>query len=315
MKKHTLGNSGMEVPALIFGSNIFGWTTDERASFRLLDACVASGLNCIDTADVYSRWVPGNKGGESETIIGNWLTQRGNREKIVICTKVGKEMPPGKKGLSPAYIREALEASLKRLQTDYIDLYQSHDDDASTPLEDTLGTYSDLIKEGKIRVIGASNFSAARLAEAVAVSEKNGLARYESLQPLYNLFDRKSFEKELAPVCIEKNIGVISFYSLASGFLTGKYRSDKDFSKSQRGQHMQKYFTDRGFRILGALDDISKKYDATPAAISLAWLMASPGVTAPIASATSTEQLKDLVKATEIQLDSESMTILNAASA
>jgi aryl-alcohol dehydrogenase-like predicted oxidoreductase len=315
MIKKKLGNSALEVAPLAFGGNVFGWTADEATSFKLLDAFVAAGFNFIDTADVYARWAPGNKGGESETVIGKWLKKSGNRDKVIVATKVGKEMAPDKKGLSKKYILNAVEDSLKRLQTDHIDLYQSHDDDHTTPMEETLETYSQLIKEGKVRTIGASNFSAARLLKAIETSEKNGYARYESLQPLYNLCERNEFEKETEPVCIKNNIGVISYYSLASGFLTGKYRSENDLSKSTRGGGIKKYLNDKGFRILKALDEISKQYNTSQASIALAWLIARPSITAPIASATTTEQLNELEKAAEIKLDDRSIALLNNASA
>ena len=315
MNKRKLGNSGLEVSPLAFGGNVFGWTVDEPTSFKLLDAFVAAGFNFIDTADTYSRWAPGNKGGESETIIGNWLKQRAGREKLVIATKVGMEMAPDKKGLSKAYILAEVEASLKRLQTDYIDLYQSHTDDLTTPLEETLEAYAQLVKQGKVRAIGASNYKADRLALALQVSQQHGYPSYQSLQPLYNLYDRSDYEKTLEPVCQEKGIGVISYYSLASGFLTGKYRSEKDLSKSPRGQGVKKYLNDRGFRILDALDKVAKQLDSTPARVSLAWLLARPSITAPIASATSLEQLSELIKATQLQLDRSAIELLNQASA
>jgi aryl-alcohol dehydrogenase-like predicted oxidoreductase len=315
MDKRQLGNSGIEIAPLAFGGNVFGWTVDEQKSFKLLDAFVASGFNCIDTADVYSAWAPGNKGGESETIIGNWLKRSGDRDKVVIATKVGMEMGPGKKGLSKSYILTEVEDSLRRLQTDYIDLYQSHVDDAETPLEETLEAYAQLFKQGKIRAIGASNYSAERLTQALEVSKQKGFPRYESLQPLYNLYDRADFEAKLQPLCLEEGIGVIPYSSLASGFLTGKYRSEADFAQSPRGQGIKKYLNERGFRILRALDQVAEKQNSTPARVSLAWLIAQPGITAPIASATSLEQLNDLIEATRLKLDQTSMDLLNQASA
>jgi aryl-alcohol dehydrogenase-like predicted oxidoreductase len=315
MDKRQLGNSGIEIAPLAFGGNVFGWTVDEQKSFKLLDAFVASGFNCIDTADVYSAWAPGNKGGESETIIGNWLKRSGDRDKVVIATKVGMEMGPGKKGLSKSYILTEVEDSLRRLQTDYIDLYQSHVDDAETPLEETLEAYAQLFKQGKIRAIGASNYSAERLTQALEVSKQKGFPRYESLQPLYNLYDRADFETKLQPLCLEEGIGVIPYSSLASGFLTGKYRSEADFAQSPRGQGIKKYLNERGFRILRALDQVAEKQNSTPARVSLAWLIAQPGITAPIASATSLEQLNDLIEATRLKLDQTSMDLLNQASA
>jgi aryl-alcohol dehydrogenase-like predicted oxidoreductase len=315
MNKRQLGKSGLEVSPLCFGGNVFGWTVDEPASFELLDAFVAAGFDFIDTADVYSRWASGNKGGESEAILGEWMKQRGNRDKIIIATKVGMEMGPDKKGLSKSYILRSVEDSLRRLQTDYIDLYQSHQDDPETPLEETLEAYAQLIEQGKVRAIGASNYSGERLAQSLKVSEQRGLPRYESLQPLYNLYDRADYEKELEPICQENRLGVISYYSLASGFLTGKYRSEEDLSKSVRGQGVKKYLNERGFRILKALDEVAAQHDSTPARVSLAWLIARPGITAPIVSATSLEQLNDLTEATKLELDQPSIALLNQASA
>lgn len=313
--KRKLGNSSIEVAPLMFGGNIFGWTVDEATSFELLDAFVDAGFDFIDTADVYSRWKPGNEGGESEKIIGSWIKSRGNRDKIILATKVGIEMGPEKKGLSRTYIQSAVEASLTRLQTDYIDLYQSHRDDEGTPLEETLATYDALVKQGKVRVIGASNYSGARLQAAIDVSKANGYARYESLQPHYNLADREPYETDLEPVILKDNIGVIPYFSLASGFLTGKYRGEDDLSKSARGAGAKKYLNERGYRILAALDSVSARLNATPAQVSLAWLIARPGLTAPIASATSLEQLKDLTAATRLELDPAAIEELNTASA
>ena len=314
MERREIGNSGIQVYPLAFGGNVFGWTIDEKQSFKILDAFVDSGLDLIDTADVYSKWVPGNKGGESEIIIGNWLKKSGKRDKVVIATKVGKPMAEDKKGLSRAYITKAVEDSLKRLQTDYIDLYQSHDDDKETPLIETLETYTDLIKQGKVRAIGASNYNGARLKEALQVSKDNGLAAYECLQPEYNLYSREHYETELEPVCRERNIGVITYYSLASGFLTGKYRSENDLSQSSRGQGVKKFLNPHGYKILSGLDKIAAEYNSTPTSVALAWLMARPGITAPIASATSIEQLNDLIKSTELKLSSGAIDLLNIAS-
>jgi aryl-alcohol dehydrogenase-like predicted oxidoreductase len=314
MTKRKLGNSGLQVSPLCFGGNVFGWTVDERRSFELLDAFFDSGFNFIDTANTYSKWVPGNKGGESETIIGKWLKRSGKRRGVIVATKVGSEMGPGKKGLLKAYILSAVEDSLRRLQTDYIDLYQSHTDDLETPLEETLEAYAGLIKEGKVRAIGASNYSAERLSEALNVGKKRGYPRYESLQPLYNLYDRAEYEAKLEPLCEQEGLGVIPYFSLASGFLTGKYRSEKDVAKSARGEIVKKYLNERGFRILDALDRVAKKYNSTPARVSLAWLMARPSITAPIASATNLEQLNDLIEATKLQLDDSSIAELNRAS-
>jgi len=314
MEKRELGKSGIKVNPITFGGNVFGWTIDEQQSFEILDKYVDSGLDFIDTADVYSKWAPGNKGGESETIIGNWLQKSGKRDKVIIATKVGMEMAPDKQGLSKAYITKAVEDSLKRLKTDHIDLYQSHKDDKNTPLEETLSTYTDLIKQGKIRAIGASNYEATRFKEALEVSKKNNLAAYQTLQPEYNLYDREGYEKELEPVCIENGIGVITYYSLASGFLTGKYRSESDLSKSQRGQGIKKYLNERGFRILKALDEVAAAYNSTPASVALAWVIARPGITAPIVSATSTKQLDAIIAATKLNLKSSDFKLLNNAS-
>jgi aryl-alcohol dehydrogenase-like predicted oxidoreductase len=314
MKKRQLGRSGLEVAPLAFGGNVFGWTVDEPTSFSLLDAFVSAGLDFIDTADVYSTWVPGNHGGDSETIIGKWLKRSGDRERVIIATKVGMEMSPDKKGLARDYILRSAEDSLRRLQTDYIDLYQSHRDDPETPLEETLAAYAQLIEQGKVRAIGASNYSAERLTEALRVSAEQGLPRYESLQPLYNLFDRAEYEEKLEPICVKEEVGVISFFSLARGFLTGKYRSEDDLSKSVRGGGIKQYLNERGFRILQALDEVAARHDSTPARVALAWLIARPSITAPIASATSLEQLSDLVEATKLELDPASIELLNRAS-
>ena len=313
MIKRRLGKSNLEIGPLVFGGNIFGWTADEPTSFKLLDAFVASGLNMIDTADVYSKWVPGNHGGESETIIGNWLAKRGNRDKVLIATKLGVEMGPGEQGLSRAYIFREVERSLARLKTDYIDLYQAHKDDTETPMEETFAAFADLIKAGKVRVIGASNFKADRLAEALKVSVKNGLPRYESLQPWYNLYDRADFEGDLADLCLRENLGVIPYFSLASGFLTGKYRSERDLEGKARGYRAKNMLNERGFRILKALDTVSTDTGATPAQISLAWLVAH-GVTAPIASATNIDQFNELLGATALRLKPEAVRLLDEAS-
>ena len=315
MKMRKLGNSGVEVSPLAVGGNIFGWTVDEPTSFRLLDAFVDAGCNFIDTADVYSRWAPGNKGGESETILGNWLKRRGKRDQVIIATKVGVEMGPGLKGLSKAYILRAVEDSLERLQTDYIDLYQSHRDDAETPLTETLETYAQLVKQGKIRAIGASNYNAERLSEALQASKEHGYPSYQSLQPNYNLYDRAEFEGKLEAVCIENGLGVIPYFPLASGFLTGKYRSEADLAGSKRGPFVKKYLDDRGFRILRALDEVADELHAAPAKISLAWLMARPGITAPIASATNLDQFNELIGAVNLELDQATIERLNQAGA
>jgi aryl-alcohol dehydrogenase-like predicted oxidoreductase len=314
MQKRSLGRSGLQVSPLAFGGNVFGWTADEATSFRLLDRFVDEGFNFIDTADMYSKWVPGNKGGESETIIGKWLKKSGKRSQVVIATKLGMEMAPDRKGLSPAYMNSAVEDSLKRLQTDYIDLYQSHTDDADTPLADTLGAYDKLIKAGKVRVIGASNYSAERFEEALAVSRKNNLPRYESMQPNYNLIDRTDFEAKMQDVCVRNDVGVISYFSLASGFLTGKYRSEADLAKGPRGQMVKKYLNDKGFKVLHALDSVAKETSSTPGRVALAWVLAQPGIAAPIASATSLPQLEDLFAATRLKLDAASLRRLDEAS-
>ncbi|MEJ2728132.1 MAG: aldo/keto reductase [Deltaproteobacteria bacterium] len=315
MEKRQLGNSGLEVAPLAFGGNVFGWTADEPTSFTLLDAFVDAGFNLIDTADVYSTWVQGHSGGESETVIGEWLKHSRKREQVLIATKVGKEMGSDLKGLSKTYILQAVEASLRRLQTDYIDLYQSHDDDPETPLEETLEAYDQLIKQGKVRAIGASNFSAQRLAESLEVSERTGYPRYESLQPLFNLYDRVDYEKELQPLCREKGLGVITYFSLASGFLTGKYRSKADLSKSARGKFVEKYINERGFRIVEALNRVGQQLNLTAAQVSLAWLISQPTITAPIASATNLDQLNELMQAATIELSPAVIGQLNQASA
>lgn len=317
MDKRILGNSGISIVPLVFGGNVFGWTIDERTSFQLLDAFVDNGLDCIDTADVYSRWVPGNKGGESETIIGRWLKNTGKRNSVVIATKVGSSMSPNdsRKNLTKAYIIKAAEDSLRRLQVDHIDLYQSHYDDLQTPVHETMEAYAQLIKEGKVRAIGASNFGADRLQESLNVSKDLGLPSYVTLQPEYNLYDREGYEKELEPVCGENNLGVITYYSLASGFLSGKYRSEADLNKSKRGQGIKKYLNDRGIRILNALDEVAKNYSTNPATVALAWVIARPSVTAPIASATSVSQLQELARAVSLNLPPEVIDQLTEASA
>jgi aryl-alcohol dehydrogenase-like predicted oxidoreductase len=315
MQKRKLGSSGLEIAPLMFGGNVLGWTADEAMSFRLLDGFVAAGLDAIDTADVYSKWVPGHKGGESETVVGKWLKARGNRSKVIIATKVGMEMPGVGQGLRRDYIVQRVEDSLKRLQTDYIDLYQSHTDDKDAPLEETLGAYQKLMQQGKVRAIGASNYDAPRLAEALAVSAAKKLPRYETLQPHYNLYDRADYERALEPLVLKEGIGVIPYYSLASGFLTGKYRSPADFKKSPRGGGMSSRLNERGLRILKALDDVSARLNATPAQVALAWLMARPSITAPIASATNMDQLKDLIAAVHLKLDADATKALDAASA
>jgi len=315
MEYKKLGRTELEVSPLCFGGNVFGWTVDEATSFSLLDRFVDAGLNFIDTADAYSAWANGNVGGESETIIGNWLKSRGLRDRVVIATKVGSEMGPDEKGLSPAYIRKAVDASLKRLQTDYIDLYQSHWDDPETPFEDTLGAYKELIDAGKVRAIGASNLTPERLTEALDVARQHNLPRYETLQPLYNLYDRADFENGLEAICRDNEIGVIPYYALAAGFLTGKYRSAEDLGQSARGKTVEKYLTDRGSRIIAALDEVARSVDATQAQVAIAWLIAHPSITAPIASATRLTQLGELIGAAELKLSEDDLALLNKASA
>ncbi|MET1029092.1 MAG: aldo/keto reductase [Dongiaceae bacterium] len=315
MEKRRLGQSDLHIAPLVFGGNVFGWTVDEATSFILLDAFVAAGFNTIDTADVYSTWAPGHQGGESETIIGKWLKERGGRDKVVIATKVGSDMGNGRRGLSKAYILKAVEDSLRRLQTDYIDLYQSHTDDEAAPQEETAAAYATLIRQGKVRAIGASNFTAARLASAATACKALAHPRYESLQPCYNLYDRAGFEGELADYCIREKIGVITYSSLAAGFLTGKYRNKQDLGKSVRGEDVEKYLDARGLRILDALGRIAADHHVKPGQVALAWLMAQPGVTAPIASATTLPQLHDLVAASQLPLDASAIAELTTASA
>jgi aryl-alcohol dehydrogenase-like predicted oxidoreductase len=317
--RRPLGRSGLHVAPLAFGGNVFGWTTDEATSFALLDAFVGAGFNLIDTADVYSRWVTGHQGGESEVVLGRWLAQRpGMRQRIVLATKVGMPMGAegsGRAGLSRRWIRQAVDESLQRLQTDRIDLYQAHTDDSHTPLEETLGAFAELITEGKVRAIGASNYSAARLAEALAVSQRRGLPRYECLQPLYNLVDRAPFEAELQALVLREGLGVINFFGLAAGFLTGKYRSESDLAGRARAARVRPYLDERGFRILDALDQAAAALRSTPASVALAWQMARPGITAPIASATSLVQLEELLAAATLKLDADTTAALDAASA
>ncbi len=314
MIKKRLGNSGLKVGPLAFGGNVFGWTVDEATSFKLLDAFVAEGFNLVDTADSYSRWVPGHRGGESETIIGNWLKSRGNRSSVIIATKVGSDMGQGKKDLSRDWILQEAEESLRRLQTDYIDLYQSHWDDSSTPVYETLEAYDQLVKHGKVRYIGASNLSAQRLQESLDASARNGYPRYESLQPNYNLYERAQFETELEEICREQNLGVIPYFSLASGFLTGKYRSEEDLASKPRGAFVKKYLNERGFRILKAMDEVSAGHGVKPAQVAIAWLVSRPAITAPIASATTVKQLHELVEATRLQFEETDLKALTEAS-
>lgn len=316
MARRRLGRSDLMVSPLCFGGNVFGWTADERTSFSLLDAWVDAGFNFIDTADVYSRWAPGHTGGESETVIGRWLRQGGRRDKVVIATKVGLDMGEGRIGLAPGRIREAAEASLRRLGVECIDLYQAHKDDEATPLADTLEAFSRLIDEGKVRAIGASNYGAQRLAQALETSRAQGLPRFESLQPLYNLCDRAGFEHELQPLCQHEQLGVMNYYALAAGFLSGKYRTPEDADKSARGKAtIARYLDERGRKILAALDGAARQLGSTPAQVAIAWVMARPGVTSPIASATSLAQLQELVQAAQLRLPAEVVRALDEASA
>ncbi|HEY7586911.1 MAG TPA: aldo/keto reductase [Candidatus Deferrimicrobiaceae bacterium] len=315
MKKRKLGSSGLKITPLALGGNVFGWTADEKTSFLLLDAFADAGGDLIDTADVYSTWVPGHKGGESETVLGKWLKRDGNRKKVLVATKVGKEMGPDKKGLSKNYILRAAEASLRRLQTEYIDLYQAHTDDPETPLEETFEAFARLTRDGKVRLIGASNYNAERLSMALRSSELHGYPAYRSLQPLYNLYDRAEYEAELEPLCREKGLGVIPYFPLGAGFLTGKYRSEKDLEGRARAEIVRRYLDDRGFRILDALDQVASRYRSAPATVALAWLIARPGITAPIASATSLDQLSELMKSLELELDPSDIELLNRAGA
>jgi aryl-alcohol dehydrogenase-like predicted oxidoreductase len=314
MDKRKLGGSGIEIPPLIFGGNVFGWTADEATSFRLLDALMDAGFNAIDTADVYSVWARGHQGGESEIVIGNWLKRRGRRDDVIIATKVGAVMGTGEKGLSRAWIMKEVDASLKRLGIGTIDLYQAHRDDPDTPQEETAQAFADLVKQGKVRALGASNFSAARLKSALEISRRNGLPRYESLQPHFNLVERSVYEAELEPLCLAEGLGVINYYALAAGFLTGKYRSEADLSKSPRGGGVKKYLNERGLGVLKALDEVAARHKATQAQVALAWLIARPSVTAPIASATSIEQLQDILKSVQLKLTAQDIESLNKAS-
>jgi aryl-alcohol dehydrogenase-like predicted oxidoreductase len=315
MDKRKLGSTDLLVSPVTFGGNVFGWTLDEVQSFEILDGFLEADFNFIDTADTYSRWAEGNQGGESETIIGKWLKARNNRNKVILATKVGGDMGSGKKSLSKKHIMESIDGSLKRLQTDYVDLYQSHYDDPETPVEETLEAYDQLIRAGKVRWVGASNFSAERLKESLETSKRLSLPKYQSFQPEYNLYKRESFEKEFEQICADNHLGVIGYYSLASGFLTGKYRSEADLGKSARGGGVKKYMDERGFKILKALDEVSEQYNSSPASVALAWLIARPSVTAPIASVTSLSQLEELSRAATLKLDVEDISILDEASA
>lgn len=314
MQMRQLGKSGIEIAPLVFGGNVFGWTVDAEQSFRLLDAFVDRGFTMIDTADVYSRWAPGNQGGESETIIGEWLRRSGKRDKVVLATKVGMDMGNGREGLGKQYILDAAEASLRRLGVETIDLYQSHKDDAASPMDGALEAYQELIQKGKVRAIGASNFKGARLREAIETAEREGLPTYTVLQPEYNLIDRQDYETDLAPVAERFSLGVIPYFSLASGFLTGKYHTVADTEGVTRGSRVTKYFTDRGMKVLAALDVVAGETGAKQATVALAWLMAQPTVTAPIASATKVEQMEDLMAAVELRLTEEQVKVLTEAS-
>jgi aryl-alcohol dehydrogenase-like predicted oxidoreductase len=315
MKRHKLGRTGFQIAPLAFGGNVFGWTADEPTSFKLLDAFVEAGGNLIDTADSYSRWVPGHQGGESETVIGRWIARRGRHDDVVIATKVGADMGQGGRCLRRDYILQAANESLRRLQVEAIDLYQSHWDDEKTPFDETLDAYARLIRQGKVKAIGASNLTGARLAEALDASAREGLPRYDTLQPPYNLYDRETFEGDLRDLCLREDIGVITYFSLAAGFLTGKYRTEADYGKSPRGTGMKKFLNERGLRILDALDDVAARLHSAPATVALAWLMAQPGVDAAIASATSLAQLEALIAATRLSLDEVDMRQLEEASA
>ncbi|MGX5840230.1 aldo/keto reductase [Mesorhizobium sp. ArgA1] len=315
MQKRRPGQTDLSIAPLVLGGNVFGWTADEKTSFDLLDRFAGAGLNAIDTADSYSRWVPGNKGGESETIIGKWMKNRGNRDKIVVVTKVGSDMGQGKKDLSAAHIERAVDASLKRLQTDFIDLYLSHWPDPTTPYEETLGAYQKLLAAGKVRHIGASNLDAGQLRAALDVASLRGLPRYAVLQPEYNLYDRSSFDGPLHDLCLAEDIGVITYFALAKGFLSGKYRSEADLSKSERGGGVKGYLNARGMRILAALDAVAARHSASQAEVALAWVMAQPGITAPIASATTLDQVDSLVRAASLKLSAEDLAALDKASA
>jgi aryl-alcohol dehydrogenase-like predicted oxidoreductase len=315
MNKRALGRTGISIAPLVLGGNVFGWTADKKTSFDLLDRFADAGLDAIDTADAYSRWVPGNSGGESETIIGEWMKSRGNRDKVVVITKVGSDMGQGRKDLSAKWILEEVEASLRRLRTDHIDVYLSHWHDPETPYAETLGAYDKLLKAGKVRSIGTSNHDASQLREALDVAKSQGLPRYEVLQPEYNLYDRGSFDGALSELASAEGLGVITYFSLARGFLAGKYRSEADLGKSPRGGGVSGYLNPRGYAILAALDAVSAKHGAQPAEVALAWVIARPGVTAPIASATTLQQMDSLIKAVSLDLDPDDIVQLDRAGA
>lgn len=313
MEKRNLGKTGLTIAPLMFGGNVFGWTADEKTSFQLLDAFTDAGFNAVDTSDNYTHWVPGNSGGDSERVIGKWLKQTGKRDKIVLATKVGGQFKD-KKGLKKGYILQSIEDSLTRLQTDYVDLYQTHYDDPETPIEETLETYAAIIQSGKVRAIGTSNMTAERIRESLQISREKGIPAYQTLQPEYNLYDRERYETEYAPLAASEGLGVIPYFALASGFLTGKYRSEADLAGSSRTKYVAKYLTERGFRILTALDTVAAKHNSKPGIVAVSWLMHRPGIAAPIASATSIAQLNDLFAAVQLQLDAVDLGQLNAAS-
>ncbi len=316
LQPRALGRSGLSTLPLAIGGNAIGWTADEQTSHAVLDHFIGAGFSLIDTADVYSKWVPGHVGGESETIIGTWLKKNpGKRSQVLVATKVGGEIAPGRKGLSAKHIKSAAEDSLRRLQTDYIDVYQAHYDDPDVPFEETLRAFGDLIAEGKVRTLGVSNHDLNRFKAAIEAGRQHGLPRYEALQPLYNLYDRQDFEQNFAPLCRAEGIGVFNFYSLASGFLTGKYRTEQEVSAAARQRSNRKYMNERGFRILAAMDEVAARTGAKLAQIAIAWLVAQPDVTAPIASATSVQQVEELIAAVRLKLDAESLALLNDASA
>ena len=318
MDMRRMGRTGLKVAPICFGGNVLGWTTDERRSFEVLDAYVEGGGNFIDSADVYSRWAPGHTGGESEEVLGRWMKERGNRAQIVVATKAGSAMGdgPNERGLSRGYLMQAVEASLRRLQTDYIDLYQAHQDDRETPLDETLRAFDDLIRQGKVRYIGASNYTAWRLATALGTSDKHGYARYETLQPRYNLAAREDYERELEPLCQEQQIGVITYSSLASGFLSGKYRAGQALPETPRAQGVQRgYMNDKGFATLAAVERVAQESGATLAQVALAWILARPAITAPIASATTVEQTREMLAAADLHLSADALVLLDTASA
>lgn len=315
MEKRTLGGTDIQIAPLVFGGNVFGWTADEPTSFRLLDAFTDAGFNGIDTSDNYTAWIPGNTGGDSERVIGKWLKQTGKRDKVVIATKVGGKFSEEKKGLKKAYILQSIEDSLTRLQTDHIDLYQTHYDDPETPIGETLEAYAEIVKSGKVRAIGTSNMTVERLAESINISKQKGFPAYQSLQPEYNLMEREKYETQYAPYVKEHNMGVIPYFALASGFLTGKYRNEKDLEGSSRTKYVARYLNEKGFKILKALDEVAAQYNSKPGTIAIAWVMAQPGITAPIASASNMAQFDDLVAAASVKLDAKALDLLNAVSA